>query len=190
MVRINYSSLSLWLVASGNALAAPSFTRRQNNSTGTVEPCARVSAAAATAIQAGSTDKPLIPAGDALACLKSVPLDATGNLKLIEELKMYWELQSTLDNLKTPPATAADRAVDLMGGLDLLKQRLSQGLYTNEFDFQLDVSRLVQAVHDFHFTFSPDILNVFIFQRGNPMLNLISVSSDGQSLPQVYEYGK
>jgi hypothetical protein len=72
---------------------------------------------------------------------------------------------------------------------------LYSGVYSNEYDYQLDIFKLISAAYDGHFAYTPDIVGVFFFLRlaseslasGTPDLyQIFSVSKDGTSLPDVY----
>ena len=74
-------------------------------------------------------------------------------------------------------------AVDIVAGLQNISDSLESNAYTNEYDFQNDISRLIASAHDGHFVYSPDILNILYFIRSDP---IYSVSKDGTSLPEIY----
>ena len=64
-----------------------------------------------------------------------------------------------------------------------LSSKLDDGSYDNEYDFQLELFELINSANDQHFSYAPDITQVFGFQRG---LNLFSLSMDGTSVPEIY----
>ncbi|PVI01821.1 hypothetical protein DM02DRAFT_475658, partial [Periconia macrospinosa] len=158
------------------------------------EPCARVSAASSSSMAATPKASTVyILAKDAMECLRSVPLlDVEGNALLTEELKAWFQFQSTLSYQKNPPETMKDRRIDLLGDLDRLAQGLDEGHFTNEFDFMFQLWLLSNNAYDFHFFYTPDIINVFTsWVRGNPEvdnLDLVSISRDGRETPQIYNY--
>jgi hypothetical protein len=103
--------------------------------------------------------------------------------------------QSDLSYLIKPTGGYLYPAVDIVGGLDAIQSNLQGGTYTTEYDFQLDIYKLIASAYDGHFAYTPDILGVFFFLRlfteslagGTPALyQIISVSTDGVSLPNVY----
>ncbi|KAK3716553.1 hypothetical protein LTR37_006449 [Vermiconidia calcicola] len=98
---------------------------------------------------------------------------------------MYEQVLVALDyNQKSLEHYRAMRAtVDLEGGLDEIANTLQDGGYSNEYDLQLDIYKLMVSAHDGHLNFNPDIKSVFYFMREN---NLVSVSKDGLALPEVY----
>lgn len=170
--------------AVGGAAATPRNEERQQ------EPCAQIAN-----IFSRNSDQLSVPADTALACLKSVPLDTRGNVRQIEGLKSLAGFQSDLSYLIKPPPGYMYPAVDVMGGLDRLEDNLNNNFYDNEYDFQLDLYKVFAAAYDGHLSYTPDILGIFIWVRllseqvvqGLPQFyQLISVSSDGTSLPQVY----
>lgn len=176
-------TISLALCA-GLAIAKPttstdySLDKRQGQ-----EPCAELSDA-----QTGSLG--FVPAELAIACLRSVPLQPTDRLQMqIAGLRQFVEFQSDLDYLESDDFPARlYPSVDLLGGLDTLDERLDNGFYGNEYDFQLDVSRLFSSAYDGHTAYVADIVDVFEFQRvlSGSAYRLISVSQNGSALPQVY----
>jgi hypothetical protein len=87
----------------------------------------------------------------------------------------------------------ADRQVDIMGALDKMSNALISNSYCSEFQFMQDLWLLVNNVHDFHYVYVPDILNVFGFVRGSAdtsTISLTSVSADGVALPEIYNYSE
>lgn len=155
------------------------------NTPGLAEPCAAVGRAV-QAIPAGS--RKVIPAELAVRCLQSVPLDQKGNMQLIDDLKLYLEFQSNLAYLKNPPPEYTEQPVDLIGEMDSMKKQLASNGFASEYDFQLELSKLFTRAYDNHLAWQPDILaSVMQFQRPAGT-ELVSVSSDGSQLPEIYSY--
>ncbi|XP_014555003.1 hypothetical protein COCVIDRAFT_103559 [Bipolaris victoriae FI3] len=149
------------------------------------EPCAVVGKALA-ALPSGA--RPIVPAQLGLQCLQSVPIDQPGNVQLIDDLKLVVKWQSNLAFLKKPPATYTEQPVDIMGQLDNMKTRVATGGFATEYDFQLAMMDLFTSAYDNHFAYQPDILaSVMQFQRP-PGSELVSISSDGVALPEIYAY--
>ena len=70
--------------------------------------------------------------------------------------------------------------------MDGLIAKAQAGAYANEYDFEFDIYRLFQTTHDGHFRYTPNLVaSIFTYGRTIP---LVSVSSDGTSLPQIYVY--
>ncbi|KAF2178016.1 hypothetical protein K469DRAFT_742262 [Zopfia rhizophila CBS 207.26] len=152
---------------------------------GLAEPCAVVSSAIA-AIPSGS--RKIVPAELGLQCLQSVPLDKEGNFKLIDDLKLYLQWQSNLAYLKNPPPDYTEDPVDVIGEMESMQRQLSSGGYRNEYDFQLDLMTLFNRAYDNHLAWQPDILaGVMQFQRPAGT-ELVSVSSDGIALPEIFAF--
>ena len=129
---------------------------------------------------------PEVAPEDAVACLESVPLDRNRSVAFIEYVKPFLRLQSTLAYLKNPPKEYTLPGVDILGGLDLIKRNVMSGNYRGQWAFEKDVKALVEIMpKDFHITLQGllPLGNVFTFKRS---LQLVSVSSDGLSLPMVY----
>lgn len=149
------------------------------------EPCAAV-ASAMKAIPSGKSK--VIPAELAFRCFQSVPLDTAGNLQLIDDLKLYIEWQSNLAFLKNPPPDYTETPVDLMGEMNSMKQQLMSNGFNSEYDFQLELNKLFTRAYDNHLAWQPDILaGVMQFQRPAGT-ELVSISSDGNKLPEIFTY--
>ncbi|KAF2685623.1 peptidase S41 family protein [Lentithecium fluviatile CBS 122367] len=170
-----------------NTTQAPSISAAPTapSTPGLAEPCAVVSSAV-SALPSGT--RKVVPAELAVQCLQSVPLDRDGNVKLIDDLKLYLQWQSNLAFLKNPPPEYTELPVDLIGEMESMQRQLSAGGYSNEYDFQLDLNQLFNRAYDNHLTWQPDILaGVMQFQRPAGM-ELVSVSSDGKELPEIFAY--
>ncbi|SMY21844.1 unnamed protein product [Zymoseptoria tritici ST99CH_1A5] len=141
--------------------------------------------------QLSSAYDDFVSADLALACLRSVPLRSTKVLQSqLAGLRTFIEFQGDLDYLNARDIAARlYPPIDLLGGLTILEDRLNNtDFYDNEYDFQLDVARLFASAYDGHLVYIPDIVGVFGFRRaqnGVPF-NLISVSSDGSEMPEIF----
>lgn len=149
------------------------------------EPCAAISSAIA-AVPAGA--RKVIPAELGMKCLMSVPLDKEGNVKLIDEVKLFVRWQSNIAYLKNPPTNYTEKSVDIVGELDTMQKGLANGTFKTEYDFQMGMMTLFNRAYDNHFAYQPDIIaSAMQFQRP-PGTELVSVSSDGKALPEVFTY--
>lgn len=63
-------------------------------------------------------------------------------------------------------------------------QRLTR---VGEYDFQTDIKALTTRARDGHFSFSGDATQLFFFER---KATVVSISSDGLALPQIYVFGE
>lgn len=155
------------------------------NTPGLAEPCAVVSSVV-QAIPSGSPK--VVPADLAMNCLQSVPLDETGNMQLIDDLKLYLEWQSNIAYLKNPPPGYTEQPVDLIGEMDSMKSQLASGGFNSEYDFQVQLNELFTRAYDNHLAWQPDILaGVLQFQRPAGT-ELVSVSTDGTQLPEIFAF--
>ncbi|KAL6707223.1 hypothetical protein ACN47E_004770 [Coniothyrium glycines] len=152
-------------------LASATFAVAQTSTTNA--PCA-----IAAARLARSTT---LPAQIAFNCLDSVPVDVQGNSELIDELKQVWQFQSELIWLKNPGQDWEYGALDVEAELDNIKGKLSS--FSSEYQVQLAIQNITVRSGNFHWNYSPDILQVFTFRRG---FNVASISSDGKALPKLY----
>ena len=130
---------------------------------------------------------PVVPAQIAWDCLQSVPLNATAGIPWVQSLQPYINWQTTTSYLKNPPAGYLEPAVDVYGDLAAIISNLESGeVYTNEYDLEFAIYRMFQTTHDGHFRYTPTLIGgVVVFGRSIP---LVSVSSDGSSLPKTYVY--
>jgi hypothetical protein len=55
-----------------------------------------------------------------------------------------------------------------------------------EYDFQLDIQALLVSARDGHLSYNGDVVRIFVFTRTLP---LVSVSTDGFQIPQIYAQG-
>jgi hypothetical protein len=115
-----------------------------------------------------------------------VPLDEAKSSAFIDYLNPFLQFQSTLAYLKSPPAGYTLPGVDIIGGLDEIKKNIQSGSYTSQWAFEKDVNALVNIMpKDFHLTLgrSVPLSQVFSFYTS---LHLVSLSTDGLQVPQVY----
>lgn len=74
-------------------------------------------------------------------------------------------------------------STDLFGGLDSILDKVNAGGYSSQFEMDLEVSHLIKSAHDGHLTFSLCSQSVFDYLIDLP---LVSISTDGLALPEVY----
>lgn len=105
----------------------------------------------------------------------------------MQSLQPYINWQTTLSYLKNPPPGYLESAVDVNATVAAIISNLQSGSeYTNEYDLEFAIYRMFQTTHDGHFKYTPTLVGgVFAFGRPIP---LVSVSSDGSSLPKAYVY--
>jgi hypothetical protein len=168
------------VVAGGNSTQSSNSTARAGP-----EPCAAITKAIAAAAPGA---RKVVPAELGVMCLQSVPLDKAGNIKLIDDIKLFAKWQSNLAYLKNPPKDYNEKPVDIMGELDSMQKGLSTGEFKTEYDFQMKIMNLFNSAYDNHFAYQPDIIaSAMQFQRP-PGTELVSVSSDGMAMPEVFTY--
>ncbi|KAF2166360.1 hypothetical protein M409DRAFT_23551 [Zasmidium cellare ATCC 36951] len=177
MVFAQAVALALLLVTDCHVAATP-----VNNNTTTPNACASISALY-------NNNASYFPVDLARDCLRSVPLDRTGDALQLKGLRTLLDFQAEITYLQDPPQGYYYPAVDILGGLDELVARLNTSYYSTEYDLQSDVYSLVRAAHDTHLFYVPDLIGLFTFVRlgpdGNPY-QIVSVSPDGVSLPHIY----
>ncbi|RMZ02126.1 hypothetical protein D0864_03284 [Hortaea werneckii] len=160
------------------------------------EPCAELSSLA----QDSNT---FLPADLTLSCLRSVPLFKDEDALQLAGLKVFLEFQSDLDYYgeQMPPGWIYP-AVNLTGSLEELTQKLEDDFYDNEYDFQLDLYKVVSSAYDGHLVYLPDIVGVFQYLRvkdgvdrsstrsiqSEDLFSLMSVVQGDDELPSVFAY--
>lgn len=146
----------------------------------------RACATIASAVRNSNLQFPSVQAELALACLKSVPIDAQAASTTIDSIKQMIEFQSTISYLKDPPEGWPNEAVDLMAGLDDIKSRVNDRGYSNEFDFETDIAALFIKAHDGHLNFNGNAYSGAFRWRRSSRVSLMSASKDGSELPKVW----
>ncbi|KAJ5783114.1 Interphotoreceptor retinol-binding [Penicillium paradoxum] len=116
-------------------------------------------------------------------CLINVPFHPAVGTRLIKYINDTIQFQSTLAYLAHPPPTYQQPAVDLLAGLTELQHWIDQGLFANEYEFELALNRLISSAHDGHLNLHGGMLENFIFAAP---VDIVSVSLDGLELPKVY----
>jgi hypothetical protein len=93
-----------------------------------------------------------------------------------------------IEYLKAPPAGGyLEPATDLLTGFSNVIANIKSGKYPNEYQFMVDLLKLVNSAKDGHFRFLPDILSkAFTFNRN---VAIVSISMDGGA-PKIYTYGE
>ena len=74
-------------------------------------------------------------------------------------------------------------AVDILGGLQEIRQNASTGTYTSQYAFDAVITDLVAKAHNGHFTYTAGLIGSFEYHND---LALVSISEDGLTLPHVY----
>ncbi|GAB1736596.1 hypothetical protein NU219Hw_g8223t1 [Hortaea werneckii] len=187
---LNVHTLSLFLGIS----AASSLDRRQSGQSS--EPCAELSDLA-------QENAKFLPADLTLSCLQSVPLAKDEDALQLAGLKAFLEFQSDLDYYgEQMPSGWIYPAVNLTSSLEELTQMLEDDYYDNEYDFQLDLYKLISSAYDGHLVYVPDIVGVFQFLRvksiadsssnnsiqAENLFSLMSVVQEDDELPSVFVY--
>ncbi|KAJ5663136.1 Interphotoreceptor retinol-binding [Penicillium longicatenatum] len=152
-----------------------------NNIARDVEPCAQITNMVSSASQAQSSTS--VSHELAYQCLMSMPFDSDRAIVFLTQVRKMLEFQSTIDILKNPPSGYDMPAVDLLGGIDHILENVNNNSYSSQFEMDLDVSDLINSAHDGHLVFQLCSQSIFKFQIDLP---LVSISSDGLSLPEVY----
>ncbi|KAI1914416.1 hypothetical protein LOZ39_000967 [Ophidiomyces ophidiicola] len=149
------------------------------------EPCALVAAAQKKRLESSSVKQFTVTAELATLCLNSVPFNSKRAVEYLDALDYYFDWQSTKKWLKNPPQGYMSPSTDLDGRLKKIRNKASRNKYTGEYQFQMEVEKLIRSAYDGHFTAPMDLLSIFKFER-DQVGPLVSLSDNGRDLPKVY----
>ncbi|KAF4999153.1 hypothetical protein FDECE_11582 [Fusarium decemcellulare] len=144
------------------------------------EPCALVNKYVEESRKKNSTTSTKVPAQLAEDCLESMPFYPKLAASFLDELSKYIQWQSTLEVLKNPPDTYTSSAVDILGGLEEIRETE----YSSHWEFDRAINSLVASANDGHFYLTQCSFSIFTFLRGDEPI--VSVSKDGLETPGVY----
>lgn len=77
-------------------------------------------------------------------------------------------------------------STDIMGKIDTIMSKAKNNSYTSQFEMDLEINHLIKTAHDGHLAFQLCSQSIFTYQIDMP---LVSISTDGLALPQVYALG-
>lgn len=165
------------------ASAVPWSSKRQTDSSNNNTACAYLSEVYEAASIRGL---PNVQPSEAYACLRSIPVDTDRNDALLTWIAPWMEFQSTVGILADPPAGYMYPGVDILGGLRNMSSMLQNDEYESQYDFVLDLYRLINVKpREGHLSYQPALINAVQFET--PII-FISISEDGIQLPEVYVY--
>ncbi|KAL1967220.1 hypothetical protein VTN77DRAFT_3511 [Rasamsonia byssochlamydoides] len=165
------------------ALAAVSTRVASNHTSSNEQPCAQLSQQYAQAQAANATFQ---PSGKlAYNCLQSMPFRSDLAVAFLDEYEKYLNFQTTIEILKDPPPGYLSPPTDLLGGLDLIRQKAAANQYPSQYEFDTELTQLINSANDGHLSISLCSTSVFGFLIDLP---LVSVSTDGLALPELYTY--
>lgn len=123
----------------------PSFISARDYTNSDAEPCKIVSQVFEESnTEPGKAAFLKIPVSVGIACLKSVPLDKERDLKLLDYLEPLVGFQSTLEILADPPEEYLFPGVNVLGGLDTIRDNLNKDKYKNQYEVMTDLRSLVR----------------------------------------------
>lgn len=127
-----------------------------------------------------------VRAKDAYDCMISVPFNPAVATRFLHYYNNTIQFHSTLAYLKDPPASYQQPAVDLLAGLDQIRQQIEEGVFQNQYAFEAHLQNLIYSAHDTHLRLVSGVLAAFSFAAP---FGIVSVSEDGIQLPKVYVTG-
>ncbi|KAJ5366114.1 hypothetical protein N7541_000055, partial [Penicillium brevicompactum] len=126
-----------------------------------------------------------IPGHLAYDCLRSMPFRSDLAVKFVDEYAKYLQFHATASMLKDPPSGYISTGVDLWGGLQRIRQKASDNVYSSQYDFDSDLKYLTSRASDGHLSVGLCSLEIMHFEHDMP---LVSISPDGVQLPRIYTY--
>lgn len=124
-------------------------------------------------------------AATAFACISDVALDSDAAVTMIGVIKEYLDFQTTVPYNEDPPDSYQQSEIDLIGRLDGLSQDVQDGAYENQYSFDVALRAILVGAHDGHLSLDLGVLGLFSWILPD---TIVSVSSDGQEIPEVYAY--
>ncbi len=148
-------------VVTGEIPPIPTLFKRQANQ----DPCQEIAQSWSAAKPKATDSNIYVHAKTAYDCLQSVPVDVEGDIKLIDEMKLFMEFQTDLSYLKQGIKTHNAEPLDIMGGLDDISQSIKNGTEKSEYSVQQRIRFLLLKAGDFHFHWTADIQTPLVFAR-------------------------
>lgn len=154
------------------------------NTTTSSTPCALLASAQADFYdQNPNAGTSIIDADIAYNCILDIPLQKDYATKLMTSMRPWLELESQMDYLKDPPSGYLWEPIDISKELDRIANNVQKDVYTNHYDFEIDLKTLFLYFHDFHSVFTGKLESAATWYRS---FTLVSASADGIELPEVY----
>ncbi|KAK8042835.1 peptidase s41 family protein [Apiospora phragmitis] len=139
-----------------------------------------------TQANTGDEDSYYFWAVDLQSFLSSVPFYADPALRFLEYYNTTLQFQSTLAFLKSPPGGYQQPAIDVGHVLHRIETNVTAGYCQNQYEFEVDLQKLVLAIHDAHVYLNIGLTTPFVY--GSPY-SISSVSIDGKEPPKAYLTG-
>ncbi|KAJ5916959.1 hypothetical protein N7504_000974 [Penicillium tannophilum] len=138
---------------------------------------------------AGNSTTVRMPGVLGLQCLQSMPFEPKRAVAWVKEYRKWLLFQSDLEILKNPPADYHMPATDLIAALDKIEQRAADKSYKNQWEFDTDVQTMITSAYDGHLgvTMCSHLIAPEAMKYTNDV-PLVSVSSNGTAIPDVYTF--
>jgi hypothetical protein len=118
----------------------------------------------------------------------SMPFDTDAAVTWIDEYAKYLQFQSDLEILENSPATYPSTNIDLLGGLQSIRTKATDGKYTSQYQFDEAIQDLITSANDGHLWVDTCSTSAFVFYTD--VGGIVSFSADGSSPPSLYVGGK
>ncbi|KAJ5539423.1 hypothetical protein N7513_007755 [Penicillium frequentans] len=138
---------------------------------------------------AGNSSIVRMPGELGLQCLQSMPFEPKRAVAWVKEYRKWLLFQSDLEILENPPADYHMPATDLIGTLDKIEKRAADKDYKNQWEFDTDVKNMITSAYDGHLGIT--MCSYLIAPEAMKYTNdvpLVSVSSNGTAIPEVYTF--
>ncbi|KAJ5287284.1 hypothetical protein N7478_002970 [Penicillium angulare] len=118
-----------------------------------------------------------------LECLQSMPFDSERAVRFVKEYRKWLLFQSDLELLKNPPAGYQMPPTDLIGILDNIEKKAADNGYESQYEFDTAIQKMLKSAFDGHLDMQLCSTTIMDFSNNVP---LISISSNGTAIPEVY----
>lgn len=88
---------------------------------------------------------------------------------------------------KEPPVGYSSLPVDLIHGLETIRENAAQNKYSNQFDFDLEINALITRANDAHLSLGLCSQGLMHFEH---RVALASISENSLEIPMIYTYCK
>lgn len=181
--RISTAAAVVWCILLSGALSTPTPVVRPKAVRVRQESDEPQSTACGDIIDSVNEGYAYFYATDAYDCLTSVPFNSAVATRFLDYINTTVQFQSTLAYLKSPPSEYQQPAVDVLAGLQSIKNNVTTGVYKNQYQFEIDLQHLLYRTHDAHLYLTAGITAAFSFLAP---FSITAASPDGKTLPKVY----
>ena len=118
--------------------------------------------------------------------MQSIPLNTTDAHEYLKYAQEYLVFISDLGWLKSPPASYQRPSIDVLSTLNELSGKIDSNAFSSQLDLDLALLNLTVNTRNFHNNVIFGVLGMFTFTTN---FSVVSLSTDGSALPQIFLYG-